>query len=286
MRRSGVVFFLHLHLSSGGLVARTPRTVPSAFLARPSISFSPATTYSSSAVMLARGGRKGKGTKDENIPSKICVTCGRPFTWRKKWERCWDEVQTCSKRCNSERRKNNRLAGGAEEDGEEDGSDAENRRGRRAGMKNVDDGDEEDVRRQEKKAAKKAAKAARRAKREGTAPQGTGQKACQHEGCGRSVDLLVRCQTDASNGQWLLVCGKCWRSVSGGVVDGDAKHPGYRYGGLWKNRHVVNKKKTGAQSPSQSALSSSSSSFCSSSVDESDDEDDRALSALLSAIGT
>ena len=32
------------------------------------------------------------------------VTCNRPFTWRKKWERNWDEITTCSKRCNSERR--------------------------------------------------------------------------------------------------------------------------------------------------------------------------------------
>uniref|UniRef100_A0A7S3NL29 DUF2256 domain-containing protein n=1 Tax=Aureoumbra lagunensis TaxID=44058 RepID=A0A7S3NL29_9STRA len=41
----------------------------------------------------------------KNLPEKICVVCERPFTWRKKWERCWDEVTTCSKRCNSERRK-------------------------------------------------------------------------------------------------------------------------------------------------------------------------------------
>nr|WP_233702410.1 DUF2256 domain-containing protein [Duffyella gerundensis] len=25
--------------------------------------------------------------------------CGLPFTWRKKWERCWDEVRYCSERC-------------------------------------------------------------------------------------------------------------------------------------------------------------------------------------------
>lgn len=27
-----------------------------------------------------------------------------------------------------------------------------------------------------------------------------------------------------------MVCGKCWRGVSGGVVDGDANHPHYRRG--------------------------------------------------------
>ena len=31
-------------------------------------------------------------------------------TWRKKWERVWDEVTTCSKRCNSERRRQARVA--------------------------------------------------------------------------------------------------------------------------------------------------------------------------------
>ena len=44
------------------------------------------------------------GVKKENLPSKMCVTCNRPFTWRKKWERCWDEVSTCSKGCNAKRR--------------------------------------------------------------------------------------------------------------------------------------------------------------------------------------
>ena len=220
--------------------------------------------------MLARG-RKGEGTKEQNKASKICVVCGRPFTWRKKWERCWDEVTTCSKRCNSERRKSNRSAkSGA---GEEEFTDSE---GENAALQVITPHDDlETVRKQAKKAAKKATKAAKRAKREGKAPQGTGQKACQQPGCGRRVDLLVRCQTDDSAGQWLLVCGKCWRDVSGGVVDGDANHPGYRvsgedtelamqpslllcinfvlyvdqsfallqystqYGGLWKNRHVA-----------------------------------------------
>jgi Uncharacterized protein conserved in bacteria len=41
-----------------------------------------------------------------NLPEKICVVCNRPFTWRKKWERCWDEVTCCSKSCNAKRRGN------------------------------------------------------------------------------------------------------------------------------------------------------------------------------------
>ena len=34
-----------------------------------------------------------------NLPKKICLTCGLPFTWRKKWERDWDQVKYCSKKC-------------------------------------------------------------------------------------------------------------------------------------------------------------------------------------------
>jgi hypothetical protein len=29
-------------------------------------------------------------------PDKICARCGRPFSWRKKWERDWDQVRYCS----------------------------------------------------------------------------------------------------------------------------------------------------------------------------------------------
>ncbi len=37
-----------------------------------------------------------------NLPSKICLQCQRPFEWRKKWWRCWDEVRFCSERCKRE----------------------------------------------------------------------------------------------------------------------------------------------------------------------------------------
>ncbi|CAL1149469.1 unnamed protein product [Cladocopium goreaui] len=48
-----------------------------------------------------------------NLPVKDCVVCGRPFTWRKKWERCWDEVTTCSNRCRTERRHRAKSKDGA-----------------------------------------------------------------------------------------------------------------------------------------------------------------------------
>ena len=33
--------------------------------------------------------------KDE----KICLVCKKSFSWRKKWERDWDNVIYCSERC-------------------------------------------------------------------------------------------------------------------------------------------------------------------------------------------
>ena len=35
------------------------------------------------------------------LPTKVCATCGRPFAWRKKWQRDWDQVRYGSDRCRS-----------------------------------------------------------------------------------------------------------------------------------------------------------------------------------------
>ncbi|MFC3692908.1 DUF2256 domain-containing protein [Chenggangzhangella methanolivorans] len=40
-----------------------------------------------------------KRTQKSDLPTKTCPVCGRPFAWRKKWERVWDEVLYCSERC-------------------------------------------------------------------------------------------------------------------------------------------------------------------------------------------
>ncbi|MFY8106978.1 MAG: DUF2256 domain-containing protein [Elstera sp.] len=39
--------------------------------------------------------------KKLTLPSKICAACQRPFVWRKKWERDWEQVRYCSDRCRS-----------------------------------------------------------------------------------------------------------------------------------------------------------------------------------------
>jgi hypothetical protein len=41
----------------------------------------------------------------ENRPQKKCATCGRDFTWRKKWKENWNEVRHCSERCRRHRSK-------------------------------------------------------------------------------------------------------------------------------------------------------------------------------------
>jgi hypothetical protein len=44
-----------------------------------------------------------RGVKKQHLPEKVCAACNRPFTWRKKWERVWDEVKYCSEACRKKR---------------------------------------------------------------------------------------------------------------------------------------------------------------------------------------
>ena len=47
--------------------------------------------------------------------AKDCALCGRTMTWRKKWERDWEQVRYCSQRCKGQaRRAAKQLRGGAE----------------------------------------------------------------------------------------------------------------------------------------------------------------------------
>ena len=32
--------------------------------------------------------------KKQNLPSKICIVCKRPFVWRKKWRLNWKMVKS------------------------------------------------------------------------------------------------------------------------------------------------------------------------------------------------
>lgn len=44
-----------------------------------------------------------KRIEKSNLPTKICLTCNRPFVWRKKWAKVWDEVKYCSDACRAKR---------------------------------------------------------------------------------------------------------------------------------------------------------------------------------------
>ena len=44
-------------------------------------------------------GQAFAGWAKRDLPQKTCVVCGRPFSWRRKWARDWDQVTVCSDRC-------------------------------------------------------------------------------------------------------------------------------------------------------------------------------------------
>ena len=44
---------------------------------------------------------------NKNLPSKVCIVCNKPFSWRKKWERDWKNVLYCSKKCSKNGLKKN-----------------------------------------------------------------------------------------------------------------------------------------------------------------------------------
>ena len=45
-----------------------------------------------------------KGNK-RALPSKVCIACQRPMTWRKAWARNWAQVKYCSDACRQQARK-------------------------------------------------------------------------------------------------------------------------------------------------------------------------------------
>ncbi|WP_243718111.1 DUF2256 domain-containing protein [Pedobacter changchengzhani] len=48
---------------------------------------------------------KLKTVKKSDLPTKSCLTCNLPFTWRKKWEKNWDDVKYCSLKCRTNKTK-------------------------------------------------------------------------------------------------------------------------------------------------------------------------------------
>src|SRR5918993_4843327 len=48
------------------------------------------------------GSFMAKMRSKSELPTKPCVYCGRPFAWRRKWARDWENVKYCSERCRGE----------------------------------------------------------------------------------------------------------------------------------------------------------------------------------------
>jgi hypothetical protein len=46
-----------------------------------------------------QGSRMPKMRQKADLPTKACARCARPFAWRKKWARDWDNVRYCSDAC-------------------------------------------------------------------------------------------------------------------------------------------------------------------------------------------
>ncbi|WCM18290.1 DUF2256 domain-containing protein [Paraburkholderia bryophila] len=51
---------------------------------------------SSSGVQGIVGQHRGNKT---GLPVKLCVACGLPMSWRRRWARNWSEVKYCSDAC-------------------------------------------------------------------------------------------------------------------------------------------------------------------------------------------
>lgn len=54
---------------------------------------------------MRRVGRADSGFRGNkaSLPSKPCLACGRPMSWRRAWAKNWAEVKYCSDRCRSAR---------------------------------------------------------------------------------------------------------------------------------------------------------------------------------------
>ncbi|MBC7406559.1 MAG: DUF2256 domain-containing protein [Candidatus Parcubacteria bacterium] len=58
--------------------------------------------------MKSRTTKTLKGFK-ENLPTKICEACNRPFQYRKKWKLVWESVKYCSQKCQGNRSKSPKI---------------------------------------------------------------------------------------------------------------------------------------------------------------------------------
>jgi len=65
---------------------------------RPHVREEGARTQPPGQVVLMPPEQAFKGNKAA-LPSKPCLACGRPMSWRKAWAKNWAEVRYCSAAC-------------------------------------------------------------------------------------------------------------------------------------------------------------------------------------------
>jgi len=78
--------------------------------------------------------------------------------------------------------------------------------------------------REESNEERRERKTAKTASRSGKCDADAAMEDCDE--CGRKGDVLARCRTNGA--EWRWICVRCWRTVSGGVVDG-APHVAFSF---------------------------------------------------------
>jgi len=53
---------------------------------------------------VRRKGKIHRKPAKAHLPEKICPVCVRPFSWRRKWAKDWDQVRYCSEACKRAKR--------------------------------------------------------------------------------------------------------------------------------------------------------------------------------------
>jgi hypothetical protein len=66
---------------------------------KPVVDFQQLVAAHPSALPLEEDSFMARQSRSAPKPEKVCLVCDRPFTWRKKWANCWDNVKYCSERC-------------------------------------------------------------------------------------------------------------------------------------------------------------------------------------------
>jgi hypothetical protein len=55
-------------------------------------------SFVSAAYLMKPPSSTFRGNK-ASLPSKPCLTCGLPMSWRRSWAKNWPEVKFCSEAC-------------------------------------------------------------------------------------------------------------------------------------------------------------------------------------------